>query len=118
MSTKNEEFGLTSPVSSFLGSPSSGNCQSDTRSLSLPPTMIDLLSFIQRTRARPRSIEPPRLFVVPVAPPPPPKLPPPPPPRFPRPPPFAGGAPAAPAPWPAVAAELAAPAAEAAGAAG
>ena len=56
MSTKNEEFGLTPCVSSFVGSPpASGACQSDTRSLSLAPTMIDLPSGIQSARAMLRS---------------------------------------------------------------
>src|SRR5215831_10693458 len=76
MSTKNDEFGLTPCVSSLRGSPPAiGACHSDTRSLSLPPTMIDLPSGIQRARAMLRSMPlagpvlPPRPACAPAPPP-------------------------------------------------
>src|SRR5262245_12876309 len=56
MSTKNDELGLTPCVSSLRGSPPPiGACHNDTRSLSLPPTMMDLPSGSQRARAMLRS---------------------------------------------------------------
>ena len=56
MSTKNDEFGLASPVLSLRAGPSSGCSQSDTRSVSLPPTSSVFPSGIHSARAMPRSI--------------------------------------------------------------
>jgi hypothetical protein len=56
MSTKYDEFGLTPPVSIFFAAPSSGCCQIETRSVSLPPTMSERPSGIHSARTMPRSI--------------------------------------------------------------